>query len=128
MSTTARGVYCHNSIEVFREMIGVPATTNSVAELGLSDVVIVVDGVDLGRQLPTIGGWVIRAKLRGARLIVIDSRRHRVAEHADCFCSSGRARSTLLYGAMAKVLVDRGLRICISSGRTARVTRRCWSG
>jgi predicted molibdopterin-dependent oxidoreductase YjgC len=103
------GVYCHNSIHVLREMIGVAATTNSVAELGLSEV-IVVDGVDLGRQLPTIGGWVIRAKLRGARLIVIDSRRHRVAEHSDFFMQLRPGTEPLLYGAMAKVLVDRGLR------------------
>ena len=103
------GVYSHNSIEVFRDMIGVPATTNSVGELGQSDVVV-VDGVDLGRQLPTIGGWVIRAKLRGARLIVIDSRRHRVAESADLFLQLRPGTDTLLYGAMAKVLVDRGLR------------------
>ena len=73
------GVYCNNSIHVLLDMIGIPASTNSIGELARSEV-IVVDGVDLGRQLPTIGGWVIRAKLAGARLIVIDTRRHRVAD------------------------------------------------
>jgi predicted molibdopterin-dependent oxidoreductase YjgC len=102
------GVYCNNSINVLLDMIGVPAATNSIRELARSGVLI-VDGVDLGRQLPTIGGWVIRAKLNGARLIVIDSRRHRVAESADIFLQIKPGTEALLYGALAKVIVDRGL-------------------
>jgi len=103
------GAYCNNSIQVLDEMIGVPATTNSIGELDLSDV-IVVDGVDLGLQLPTVGGVVIRAKLNGAKLIVIDSRRHRVAESADLFLQVHPGTESVLYGAMAKVIYDRGLR------------------
>ena len=102
------GVYCNNSINVLLDMLGVPATTNSVSELARSEV-IVVDGVDLARQLPTIGGVVIRAKLAGTKLVVIDSRRHRVAESADFFLQLKPGTEPLLYGAMAKVIVDRGL-------------------
>ncbi|MFZ2643339.1 MAG: molybdopterin-dependent oxidoreductase [Verrucomicrobiia bacterium] len=102
------GVYCNNSINVLLDMLDVPATTNSIGELASSEV-IVVDGVDLGRQLPTIGGHVIRAKLNGAKLVVIDTRRHRVAESADYFIQLKPGTETLLYGAMAKVIVDRGL-------------------
>lgn len=102
------GVYCHNSIDVLLEMLGVPATTNSIGELDRSEV-IVVDSVDLGSQLPTIGGRVMRAKLRGARLVVIDPRRHRIAEHADWFLQLRPGTEVCLFGAMAKVIVDRGL-------------------
>jgi predicted molibdopterin-dependent oxidoreductase YjgC len=102
------GVYCNNSINVLLEMLGVPATTNSIAELSRSEAII-VDGIDLGRQLPTVGGWVLRAKLGGARLIVIDSRRHRVAESADLFLQIRPGTEVMLYGAMAKVILDRGL-------------------
>jgi len=102
------GVYCNNSINVLLDMLGVPATTNSIGELASSEV-IVVDGVDLGRQLPTIGGHVIRARLKGAKLVVIDPRRHRVAESADYFIQLKPGTEALLYGAMAKVIVDRGL-------------------
>jgi predicted molibdopterin-dependent oxidoreductase YjgC len=77
--------------------------------LALSDV-IVVDGVDLARQLPTIGGCVLRAQLRGATLIVIDSRRHAVARSADLFLQLLPGTDAMLYGAMAKVILDRGLR------------------
>ncbi len=102
------GVYCNNSISVLLDMLGVPATTNSVSELARSEV-IVVDGVDLARQLPTIGGAVIRAKLNGAKLVVIDSRRHRVAESADFFLQLRPGTGPVLCGAMAKVIVDHGL-------------------
>jgi len=102
------GVYCNNSINVLFDMLGVPATTSSISELAHSEV-IVVDGVDLARQLPTIGGAVLRAKLAGAKLVVIDSRRHRVAESADFFLQLKPGTEPVLYGAMAKVIVDRGL-------------------
>ena len=102
------GVYSNNSINVLLDMIGVPASTNSIAELAQSQV-IVVDGVDLAKRLPTIGGAVIRAKLNGARLIVVGTRRHRVAESADLFLQIKPGTETLLYGAIAKVIVDRGL-------------------
>ena len=56
-----------------------------------------------------VGGAVIRAKLAGAKLMVIDSRRHRVAESADFFLQLKPGTEPILYGAMAKVIVDRGL-------------------
>jgi predicted molibdopterin-dependent oxidoreductase YjgC len=102
------GVYCHNSIRVLLEMLGVPATTNSIGGLARSQVIL-VDGVDLARQMPTIGGVVIRAKLDGAKLVVIDPRRHRVAESADYFLQIKPGTEAVLYGAMAKVIVDHGL-------------------
>jgi predicted molibdopterin-dependent oxidoreductase YjgC len=102
------GVYCNNSINVLLNMLGVAATTNSIGELAQSELII-VDGVDLARQMPTIGGVVLRAKLAGAKLLVIDPRRQRVAENADLFLQLKPGTETVLYGAMAKVIVDRGL-------------------
>ena len=102
------GAYSNNSINVLLEMIGVAASTNSTADLPASQVIL-VDGVDLARRLPTIGGAVIRAKLNGAKLIVVGTRRHRVAESADIFLQIRPGTESLLYGAMAKVIVDRGL-------------------
>jgi formate dehydrogenase major subunit/formate dehydrogenase alpha subunit len=102
------GVYRNNSIDVLLDMLGVPATTNAVHELARSRTII-VNGVDLGLQLPTIGGIVLRAKLGGATLIVIDPRRHRLAEHADVFLQVRPGSDGALYGAMAKIILDRGL-------------------
>ena len=101
-------LYHSNSIRALSATLGVAAATNSIAELMKSDVII-VSQIDLGRQLPTIGGWVIRAKLGGAKLIVIGSRRNRVAEHADYFLQTTPWTEAFLYGALAKVIVDRGL-------------------
>jgi len=97
-----------NTIDVLQEMIGIPAATSSIEELEKTEL-IVVDGIDLGRQLPTIGGRVLRAKLAGAKLMVIGSRSHRVALHADIFLRIKPDTDLLLYGAMAKIIVDRGL-------------------
>jgi predicted molibdopterin-dependent oxidoreductase YjgC len=103
------GVYSHNSIEVLLKMIGVPAATNSIGALDSCEVIL-VDGIDLARQLPTIGGRVIRAKQNGAKLIVIGERRHHgLAELADHVLQLKPGTEALLYGAMAKVIVDRGL-------------------
>ncbi len=102
------GVYGNNSINVLLEMTGTPASSNSIGDLARSGAII-VDGVDLGRQLPTVGGWVIRARLNGSKLIIIDSRRHRLAENADIFLQIKPGTEALLYGALAKVILDRGL-------------------
>jgi predicted molibdopterin-dependent oxidoreductase YjgC len=102
------GVYCNNSINVLLEMLGVAASTNSVSELSESDV-IVLDGVDLARRMPTIGGAVLRAKLKGAKLIVVGTRRHRLVENADLFLQIRPNTEAILYGGMAKVIIDRGL-------------------
>lgn len=102
------GVYCNNSVNVLLDMMGVPATTNSIGELSRSEVIL-VDGVDLALQMPTIGGRVIRAKLGGATLIVVDARRHRVAEQAEFMLQVHPGTRVTLYGAMAKVIVDHGL-------------------
>jgi predicted molibdopterin-dependent oxidoreductase YjgC len=97
-----------NSIKVLLDMLGAPAATNSIGEL-MNSQVIVVSGIDLGQQLPTIGGWVIRAKLAGAKIIAIDARRHRVTESADLLLQIRPGTEVFLYGAMAKVIVDRGM-------------------
>jgi len=102
------GVYTNNSVSVLLEMLGVAASTSSLEDLDKSEVII-VDGVDLNRQLPTIAGTVLRAKLGGAKLIVIGERRQRVAENAEWFLQINPGTETLLYGAMAKVIIDHGL-------------------
>jgi formate dehydrogenase major subunit len=102
------GVYSNNSTSVLLEMLGVAAATNSIDDLEGSDLII-VDGVDLARQLPTIAGTVLRAKLSGAKLVVVGERRQRVAENADWFLQINPGTEAVLYGAMAKLILDHGL-------------------
>jgi predicted molibdopterin-dependent oxidoreductase YjgC len=102
------GVYSNNSVNVLLDMLGVAAATNSIDDLEQSDLII-VDGVDLARQLPTVAGTVLRARLSGAKLVVIGERRQRVAENADWFLQINPGTEAVLYGAMAKLIVDHGL-------------------
>jgi predicted molibdopterin-dependent oxidoreductase YjgC len=102
------GVYCNSTVPVLLECLGVAASTNSIAELAQSEAIL-VDEVDLYRKLPTIGGAVLRAKLNGSRLISVGIRRNRIAESADHFLQIRPDTNALLYGAMAKVILDRGL-------------------
>jgi predicted molibdopterin-dependent oxidoreductase YjgC len=102
------GVYSNNALPVLLEMIGVPATTSSIAELKRSEV-IVLDAVDVAKRMPTVGGAILRAKLGGAKLIVIGTRRHRLVANADIFLQIKPGTEPFLNGAMAKVIVDHGL-------------------
>ena len=92
------GVYCNNSINVLLDMMGVPATTNSIDELATSEVISWTEWT-WRASLPTVGGAVIRAKLQrgqpdrdwcapppGGRNAPISS------------CSSSRYRSAALRG------------------------------
>jgi predicted molibdopterin-dependent oxidoreductase YjgC len=102
------GVYRHNSINVLTRMLGTPASTCAIADLEHTRLIL-LDGVDLARQIPTIGGVVLRAKLAGATLVIVGTRRQRLAENADIFLQVYPGTETFLYGAMAKVLMDWGL-------------------
>jgi len=102
------GVYGNNSLDVLQEMIGVPAASNSIADLAGTEVIL-LDGMDLARRMPTIAGAVIRAKLAGSKLIVCGTRRHRLVENADMFLQIRPGTETFLFGAMAKAILDRGL-------------------
>ena len=102
------GVHRVNTIQALQDMLGLPAATASIAHIGKAQVVL-VDGIDLARQCPTIAGWVIRAKLAGAKIIVTGPRKHRLVANADFFLQYRPRSAVCLYGAMAKVIVDRGL-------------------
>ena len=100
--------YRTTTVDVLRKMLGVAAATNPIADIFNSKAIIVND-IDIGNQLPTIGGAIIRAHLQGTRLIVVGPRRHRVVEHADVFLNIKPATEVYLYAAMAKIIIDRGL-------------------
>jgi predicted molibdopterin-dependent oxidoreductase YjgC len=95
------------TIEVLRSMLGVAAATNPISDI-FSSKAIILNTIDIGQQLPTIGGHIIRAKLGGAKLIVVGERRHRLTEHADIFLNIKPGTEGYLYAAMAKIIIDRG--------------------
>jgi formate dehydrogenase (coenzyme F420) alpha subunit len=74
---------CHApSVEALRRTLGSGAMTNPIADLGSTDLMLVV-GSDATENHAIIGARMIEAKRRGARLVVVDPRRTRLAELAD---------------------------------------------
>ena len=74
---------CHSpSVEGLRRTLGSGAMTNSIADLERADCLLVV-GSDTTENHPIIGARLLEAKARGARLIVVDPRRIRLAAFAD---------------------------------------------
>ncbi len=74
---------CHSpSIAGLGRTLGSGAMTNSIADLERADCLLVV-GADTTENHPILGARLLAAKARGARLVVVDPRRTRLARAAD---------------------------------------------
>jgi formate dehydrogenase alpha subunit len=74
---------CHAStVAGLAAAFGSGAMTNSINEI-LDSKVILVTGSNTTEQHPIIGGKILRAKERGAKLIVVDPREIQLAKFAD---------------------------------------------
>ena len=74
---------CHApSVAGLERTLGSGAMTNSIADIDEADVVLAV-GADTTENHPIVGARILRAQARGARLIVVDPRRTRLAHLAD---------------------------------------------
>ena len=74
---------CHSpSVAGLKKTLGSGAMTNSIDDVGKADVIMVI-GADPTENHAIIGGQIMQAKLRGAKLIVVDPRKTRLAKVAD---------------------------------------------
>lgn len=74
---------CHSpSVAGLERSLGSGAMTNSIADIDQADVILVV-GADVTENHAMIGARMLRAQARGAKLIVIDPRKTRLARLAD---------------------------------------------
>ena len=74
---------CHSpSVAGLRQTLGSGAMTNSMSDVHNADL-IVVFGADPTENHSVFGGQIIRAKANGAKLLVVDPRRTRLAKLAD---------------------------------------------
>jgi formate dehydrogenase major subunit len=74
---------CHApSVAGLGRTLGSGAMTNPIADLAHADLILVV-GSDTTENHAIIGARILEAKARGARLVVVDPRRIRLAEFAD---------------------------------------------
>ncbi len=74
---------CHSpTVAGLQQTLGSGAMTNSIADVAHTDLILVI-GADPTENHSVLGGQIMRAKLRGATLIVVDPRRTRLAKLAD---------------------------------------------
>jgi len=82
--------------------------TNSIADLEESKCIFVV-GSDTSSQHPLLASRILRARDRGAKLIVADPRAIHLTLFADLHLPLRPGTNVVLANAMAKVILDRGL-------------------
>jgi formate dehydrogenase major subunit len=88
--------------------VGVGADPGTMADMEAADLVMTI-GSNAAEAHPVLAGRLKRAqKLRGLRLIVVDPRRHELAERADLFLSPHSGTDLVLLNAVARYVIDQG--------------------
>ncbi len=88
--------------------VGIGADPGTIDDIESADLVITL-GSNTAESHPVLASRVKRAhKLRGQKLIVLDPRRHEMAERADLHLAPRPGTDLLVLSAVAKLLLDRG--------------------
>jgi formate dehydrogenase major subunit len=99
---------CHApSVAGLGRTLGSGAMTNPIDDLTSADLILVV-GSDTTENHPIIGARILEAKVRGARLVVVDPRRIRLAEFADLHLQLRLGTDIPLVNAMLHAIFARG--------------------
>ncbi|WP_303722940.1 formate dehydrogenase subunit alpha [Malonomonas rubra] len=98
---------CHSStVTGLVETLGSGAMTNSLSCFDETELIFVI-GSNTTEQHPLIGSRILQAVRRGAKLIVADSRKIRLAKHADQHLRHQNGSDVaLLNGMMQQILQD----------------------
>mgnify|MGYP003385383009 CR=1 FL=1 len=96
---------CHSpTVAGLKLTLGSGAMTNSIDDVACTDV-IVIFGADSTENHSIIGGHIMRAKLAGATLIVVDPRRTRLAKLADIHLQLKPGSNIALVNAMLEEII-----------------------
>lgn len=99
---------CHApSVAGLGRTFGCGAMTNSIADVDRAECLLVI-GADTTENHPIIGARMIEAKLRGARLIVVDPRRTRLAQLADLHLQLRLGSDIPLVNGMIRLILENG--------------------
>lgn len=100
---------CHSStVAGLAAAFGAGAMTNSIPEIEDTECLLVI-GSNTTSQHPMIASRMIRAKEKGAGLIVIDPRAIALTEYSDLFLKLKPGTNVALINGMLKVLIDQDL-------------------
>jgi formate dehydrogenase alpha subunit len=87
---------------------GAGAMTNSIDEIDGADCILVIGSNTTG-QHSIIASKIMRAREKGAKLIVIDPRRIPLTEYADLFLQVKPGTNVALINGMIHILIEKGL-------------------
>lgn len=98
---------CHSpSVAGLKQTLGSGAMTNSIDDVDIADVIFVI-GADATENHAIIGGRIMRAKLRGAKLIVVDPRVTRLAQMADLHLQLNIGTNIALLNGLVNIILER---------------------
>ena len=99
---------CHSpSVAGLKQTLGSGAMTNSIDDVDKAEVILVI-GADPTENHAIIGGRIMSAKLRGAKLIVIDPRVTRLAQVADVHLQLKLGSNIALLNGLVNIILQRG--------------------
>jgi formate dehydrogenase major subunit len=110
---------CHSpTVAGLKKTLGSGAMTNSIDDVGKADVILVI-GADPTENHAIIGGHIMQAQLRGAKLIVIDPRKTRLAIVADLHIQLKIGTNVALLNGLMNIIFAHGWQ------NNEFITRRC---
>ena len=88
---------------------GSGAMTNSIPEFETDTMCFLVIGSNTSEGHPLIATRMLKAKQRGAKIIVLDPRRNQVASWADLYLAFNPGTDVALFNGMINVIIQEGL-------------------
>ena len=100
---------CHEpSATALKEVVGLGGSGTSVEEF-LNAKVIVIAGEQITESHPVITDYLLEAKKKGVKIVVIDPRFTKTARFADLFLQVNQGTDVYLYNAVGNYLIQNGL-------------------
>ena len=100
---------CHaSSVAALFEGVGSGAVSTTYGDIVNAEVAILA-GTNTAANHPVASSFFKQARRRGTKLIVVDPRRERVADHADIFCQIKPGTDVAFYNGVMHEIIDLGL-------------------
>lgn len=99
---------CHSpSMAGLGRTLGAGAMSNSIADLDQAEVILVV-GADVTENHAMLGARMLKAQARGAKLIVVDPRKTRLARLADIHVQLRVGSNIALFNGLLQIILANG--------------------
>ncbi|HEY2319785.1 MAG TPA: formate dehydrogenase subunit alpha [Solirubrobacteraceae bacterium] len=100
---------CHaSSVAALFEGVGSAAVSTTYGDIINADVAILA-GTNTTANHPVASSFFKQARRRGTKLIVVDPRRERVADHADIYCQIKPGTDVAFYNGVMHEIIEMGL-------------------